>query len=109
MTLAAIVVAGEKSARRPGGSGQDGKGAADLDHLTIGREALRALLQRLNELPLAKRERVAGLAPERADIIVAGGAVLLVALEVLRATELTVSQRNLRYGALTESQGTEDA
>jgi exopolyphosphatase/guanosine-5'-triphosphate,3'-diphosphate pyrophosphatase len=51
-------------------------------------------------MPLAERKKVPGLPPERADIIVAGGAVLLVAMEVLEAGELTVSIRNLRYGAL---------
>ena len=35
-----------------------------------------------------------------ADIIVAGGAVFLVAMEVLGASEITVSIRNLRYGVL---------
>jgi exopolyphosphatase/pppGpp-phosphohydrolase len=40
------------------------------------------------------------LPPERADIIVAGGAVIAVAMEVLEADKLTVSIRNLRYGAL---------
>jgi exopolyphosphatase/pppGpp-phosphohydrolase len=43
---------------------------------------------------------VAGLPADRADIIVAGGAVFLVAMELLGADELTVSVRNLRYGAL---------
>ena len=51
-------------------------------------------------MPMAERKKVDGLPPERADIIVAGGAVFLVAMEVLDADELTVSVRNLRYGAL---------
>jgi exopolyphosphatase/guanosine-5'-triphosphate,3'-diphosphate pyrophosphatase len=51
-------------------------------------------------MPLAERKKVSGVPPERADIIVAGGAVFLVAMEVLGADELTVSVRNLRYGAL---------
>jgi exopolyphosphatase/pppGpp-phosphohydrolase len=43
---------------------------------------------------------VPGLPPERADIIVAGGAVFLFAMEALGAKEFTVSVRALRYGAL---------
>ena len=70
------------------------------DHASLSREQLRALVDRLRALPLAERKKVPGLPPERADIIVAGGAVFLVAMEMLDATKLTVSIRNLRYGAL---------
>jgi exopolyphosphatase/guanosine-5'-triphosphate,3'-diphosphate pyrophosphatase len=71
-----------------------------VDHVTIMREALTGLVQRLDAMPLAERKKVSGLPPDRADIIVAGGAVFDVAMEVLGAAELTVSVRNLRYGAL---------
>jgi exopolyphosphatase/guanosine-5'-triphosphate,3'-diphosphate pyrophosphatase len=71
-----------------------------IDHAMISREKLRVLVRRLETMPFAKRKKVSGLPPERADIIVAGGAVFIVAMEVLGAGELTVSVRNLRYGAL---------
>ena len=71
-----------------------------VDHVKISREAMLESVQRLDALPLAERKKVSGLPPERADIIVAGGAVFLIAMEVLGADELTVSVRNLRYGAL---------
>jgi exopolyphosphatase/guanosine-5'-triphosphate,3'-diphosphate pyrophosphatase len=71
-----------------------------VDHATISQEALCGLVQRLDEMSLAERKNVPGLPPERADIIVAGSAVFDVAMEVLGAGELTVSVRNLRYGAL---------
>jgi exopolyphosphatase/guanosine-5'-triphosphate,3'-diphosphate pyrophosphatase len=54
----------------------------------------------LHALPLDERRKVAGLPPERADIIVAGGLVFVVAMELLGAYELTVSVRGLRHGAL---------
>ncbi len=73
-------------------------GAAD--HATISRTKLEALVRRLEAMPLAERKKVPGLPAERADIIIAGGAVLLVAMEILGASELTVSVRNLRYGVL---------
>ena len=66
----------------------------------ISQEALRESVQRLDAMPLAERKKVPDLPPDRADIIVAGGAVFLVAMELLEADELTVSVRNLRYGAL---------
>lgn len=71
-----------------------------VDHASISQAEMRALVARLNALPLAERKKVPGLPPERADIIVAGSAVFMVAMELLGALELTVSVRNLRYGAL---------
>jgi exopolyphosphatase/guanosine-5'-triphosphate,3'-diphosphate pyrophosphatase len=71
-----------------------------VDHAKISRGKLLELVQRLEVMPLAQRKKVPGLPPERADIIVAGGAVFLAAMGVLGANELTVSIRNLRYGAL---------
>lgn len=72
------------------------------DHVRLSRDCVRARVEKLNAMPLAERKKVAGLPPERADIIVAGGAVFVVAMELLGAGELTVSVRNLRYGALVE-------
>ena len=72
----------------------------EIDRMSLTLDELRALVARLNSLPLAERKKVPGLPPERADIIVAGGAVFLVAMELLGAFELTVSVRNLRHGAL---------
>ena len=72
----------------------------DVDHVTISRAELLQLVRRLEAMPLVERRQVPGLPPERADIIVAGGAVFLAAMELLGAEELTVSVRNLRYGAL---------
>ena len=71
-----------------------------VDHASLNLEWLHALVDELRAVPLAERRKVLGLPPERADIIVAGGAVFLVAMETLGATELTASIRNLRYGAL---------
>jgi exopolyphosphatase / guanosine-5'-triphosphate,3'-diphosphate pyrophosphatase len=71
-----------------------------VDHVKISREGLLESVQRLDAMPLAERKKVPGLPADRADIIVAGGAVFLGAMEVLGADELTVSVRNLRYGAL---------
>lgn len=73
-----------------------------VDHATISHESLGSLLHRLEAMSVAERKKVDGLPPERADIIVAGGAVFLVVMAVLDADELTVSVRSLRYGALVE-------
>jgi len=71
-----------------------------IDHAKISRGKLLELVQRLEAMPLAQRKKVPGLPPDRADIIVAGGAVFLAAMGVLGANEITVSIRNLRHGAL---------
>src|SRR5436309_12536998 len=76
------------------------KGKADHAAFTL--DEVRALVMKLNAMTLDERRRVPGLPPERADIIVAGGAVTLFAMETLDAYELTVSVRNLRYGVLCE-------
>jgi exopolyphosphatase / guanosine-5'-triphosphate,3'-diphosphate pyrophosphatase len=87
------------------GTGGTGTTAARIlggmvDHSRISYADLQELVNRIRTMPLAERKKLRGLPPERADIIVAGGAVFLVAMEVLGAKELTVSVRNLRYGAL---------
>ena len=72
----------------------------EADHAGLTFAEVSSLVARLNALPLAERRKIPGLPPDRADIIVAGGAVLMFAMEMLGATNLTVSTRNLRYGAL---------
>ncbi|MEI8314196.1 MAG: Ppx/GppA family phosphatase [Verrucomicrobiota bacterium] len=78
--------------------GRVATGKTDRTELTF--EAVRGLVAQLNALPLAELRKVPGLPPDRADIIVAGGAVLMFAMEALGAMDLTISTRNLRYGAL---------
>jgi exopolyphosphatase/guanosine-5'-triphosphate,3'-diphosphate pyrophosphatase len=75
---------------------------AHVDHATFTLDEVRALVLKLHAMPLDQRRQVPGLPPERADIIVAGGAVVLFAMEALGVYELTVSVRNLRYGALLD-------
>ncbi len=70
------------------------------DHADLTFEEVSSWVAQLNAMPLAERRQVPGLPPDRADIIVAGGAVLMFAMEALGAQALTVSTRNLRYGAL---------
>ncbi len=74
-----------------------------VDHATFTLDEVRALVMKLNAMTLEERRCLPGLPPERADIIVAGGAVVVFAMETLDAPELTVSARNLRYGVLCES------
>ena len=60
-------------------------------------------LERLASLPLHERERVAGLAPARAPVIVAGLVVLTQILARYDIAALTVSERDVLDGAALEA------
>ncbi|MDR1648860.1 MAG: Ppx/GppA family phosphatase [Synergistaceae bacterium] len=51
---------------------------------------------------LAQRGAVAGLLPERADIVLAGACVVKAVMETLGTSVLTVSARGLRHGLMDE-------
>ena len=86
----------------PASSDSNGRPSRDLiDHLVLSREYLNVLVDQLRAMPLAERKQVPGLPSKRADIIVAGGAVFVIGMEVLNVKEITVSIRNLRYGMFT--------
>ncbi|WP_394834144.1 Ppx/GppA family phosphatase [Pendulispora rubella] len=76
-------------------------------HLTT--RVLRSVVEHLASLPLALRREVPGLEPKRADVIVAGGLVVLALLEHLAAESLVISDRGVRWGlavALSRSAAT---
>lgn len=64
------------------------------------RARVRELLDRLALLPLRERRLMAGLEPGRADVILAGAAILAVSMERLGYEELQVSDSGLREGIL---------
>jgi exopolyphosphatase/guanosine-5'-triphosphate,3'-diphosphate pyrophosphatase len=63
------------------------------------RDGARRQLERLASLPLEERARVPALDPERAPVIVAGGAILLAVLEAYGLEAIRVSERDLLDGA----------
>jgi len=65
---------------------------ADLDHQ----------LDRLAHAAAAERERMVGLDPRRADVILAGGLILDRIARAAGATEVRVSDRGIRWGLLQE-------
>jgi exopolyphosphatase / guanosine-5'-triphosphate,3'-diphosphate pyrophosphatase len=72
----------------------------DLVHgHTLTRDGARAQLERLAALPLEERRRVPGLEPDRAPVIVAGGAILVATLERYGLGSIRVSERDLLDGA----------
>lgn len=63
---------------------------------------LIATTRHLCALPLSARRKVPGLNPDRADIIVAGAAILVTILRRLKVPGLRFSERGLREGMLVD-------
>jgi exopolyphosphatase/guanosine-5'-triphosphate,3'-diphosphate pyrophosphatase len=71
---------------------------ARVDGHLLTRQAARAQLRRLAALPLEERRRVPALEPERAPVIVAGGAILVAILDHFGLNGITVSERDILDG-----------
>jgi exopolyphosphatase/guanosine-5'-triphosphate,3'-diphosphate pyrophosphatase len=63
---------------------------------------IERMVAKLAALPLADRRLVPGVHPGRADVIVAGGIVVLAVLHRLGAKVMQVSDRGLRWGLASE-------
>lgn len=63
-------------------------------------EAVRRMLSFLSSRTMAERRCIPGLQPERADIIVAGTAILSAIIEGLGAPGITVSEADILYGLI---------
>ncbi len=92
-TLAAMVLAGRKSSTHP------------VHGTTIRAGEVTQLLDTLSGLTPEQRRQTPGLKPERADIIVAGIAVVAELLVMAEAGGVTVSGFGLRDGLLLEMAG----
>ncbi|MEO8295636.1 MAG: Ppx/GppA phosphatase family protein [Gemmatimonadota bacterium] len=73
--------------------------------LTVKAAEVEHLVEWLGHMTPEQRNRVAGLNPQRADIIVAGLAVTASILDWVEARELTISAYGLREGLLLEMVG----
>ena len=86
-------------------SRQRGDDASAIHRLRVTTAEVERLLEWLARRPVAERATVPGLNPARADIIVAGLAVVAELLDRIDAQELTVSTFGLRDGLLLELAG----
>jgi exopolyphosphatase/guanosine-5'-triphosphate,3'-diphosphate pyrophosphatase len=71
-----------------------------ISNYRLSRERLEAMLDVLRVMTLAERRQLPGLPAARADIIVAGIAAFVVAMQLAAQPSLTVSTRGLRFGLL---------
>jgi exopolyphosphatase/guanosine-5'-triphosphate,3'-diphosphate pyrophosphatase len=75
-----------------------GQDAMPMRGYQVSRAEVRHLLERLRKMPLKERAAVKGLSPERADIIVAGLAIIDRVLERFDVNSLQVHHRGVRDG-----------
>ncbi|MDR3278939.1 MAG: Ppx/GppA family phosphatase [Synergistaceae bacterium] len=69
---------------------------------TMSRGALADVAKKLCALTLEERKRTPGINPQRADIIIAGAAILQTLMDELGMPEITVSSRGLLEGMLQD-------
>ncbi len=78
---------------------REGKATHARDY-PVSRAELTRLLQRLRETPLEARRQIPGLNPQRADIMVAGAAVVARLTRVLGTQRVLANDRGVRDGVL---------
>ena len=69
-----------------------------IDGFVLSRDEIAAMTQHLARLPLSERRRIAGLAPQRAEVMLAGALILCSVMEYLHAERITASDTGLRFG-----------
>jgi len=68
----------------------------------ISLDELESLLEDIAVLPLAKRKRVPGIDPERADIILGGARILVEALRMFEVDSFVATAHGLRWGLVLD-------
>lgn len=71
-------------------------------HMVLSHGDVRRLVRRLESLSLSQRRRVKGLEPGRADVIVAGGEILVAVMETFDNAEVLVSEKDILDGLVIE-------
>ncbi len=72
--------------------------AEKIHHYVLGREALKNQLLLYRSKTIEERKKIPGLPPARADVILAGGAILYLAMEELQYPAVLISCHGVRYG-----------
>jgi len=71
-----------------------------IDGLIVPTQAMRDISERLSAMSMAERERQPCIGQERADLVVAGCAILDVIIDIWPAARLGVADRGIREGIL---------
>jgi exopolyphosphatase/guanosine-5'-triphosphate,3'-diphosphate pyrophosphatase len=73
-----------------------------FDKFSLSKQKLGEIIAELIRRPIAERQKMPGLAPARADVILAGALILETFFEIYHFSEIVVSDRGLRYGVLID-------
>jgi exopolyphosphatase/guanosine-5'-triphosphate,3'-diphosphate pyrophosphatase len=71
-----------------------------IHHFVLGRQALKSQLKLYRSKTLEERRKIPGLFPARADVILAGGAILYFAMEKFKVPSALISCHGIRYGLI---------
>ena len=71
-----------------------------IHHFVLKKEALRNQLHLYRSKTIDERRKIPGLPPARADVILAGGAILYMAMKKLGCPSVLLSCHGIRYGLL---------
>ncbi len=71
-----------------------------IHRFALQQEALRNQLHLFRSKTIDDRKKIPGLSPSRADVILAGGAILYMAMKELKCPSVLISCHGLRYGLL---------
>jgi exopolyphosphatase/guanosine-5'-triphosphate,3'-diphosphate pyrophosphatase len=73
-----------------------------IHHFVLEKEGLEKQLSLYRSKRIDERRKIPGLLPSRADVILAGGAILYMAMRELNCRSVLVSCHGIRYGLLYE-------
>jgi exopolyphosphatase/guanosine-5'-triphosphate,3'-diphosphate pyrophosphatase len=69
-------------------------------HFILSKGVIQNQLALYRSKTLEERKTIPGLPSDRADVILAGGTILYLAMEELRCPSVTISTHGVRYGLL---------
>ena len=78
---------------------------AKVQGAIIDRTEIDRQIELYRAIPADERRKIAGLQPNRAEVILAGACIVRTIMEKLRKSSLTVSDRGLRHGILIDRFG----
>jgi len=73
-----------------------------IHHFVLKQEALENQLRLYRSKTIEERRKIPGLPPSRADVILAGAAILYLAMKELHSPSILISCHGIRYGLLYE-------
>ena len=71
-----------------------------IHHFILTKEALGKQLSLYRSKTLDERKKIPGLPPNRADVVLTGGAILYMSMEEIHCSSVSVSCHGIRYGLL---------